>query len=260
MIEPKSYEIKERNEVTQEQLINNGFFNFVSCFKYRRTLYKNIIFLTLWIDKEDWSMIIDVSDSNGLYIPFYNPEVRHDNLVYEDVVRNYNYFMDKLVDKNILNKKDTNEMENGTMKENTQNIKIKYFTDIEKIEMKDGGDLIDLRSAEDIKMKKGDFKLIPLGVAMQLPQGYKANVYPRSSTYKNFGIIMANSVGQIDESYCGDSDQWMFPAIAMRDTVIHKNDRICQFEIVKKQPPIFFEVVDKLNNKNRGGIGSTGKQ
>lgn len=76
-----------------------------------------------------------------------------------------------------------------------ETIKIKYFTDIEKVEKISKGDLIDLRAAEDIEMKAGDFKLIPLGIAMELPKGYKANVYPRSSTYKNFGIILANSVG-----------------------------------------------------------------
>lgn len=140
-----------------------------------------------------------------------------------------------------------------------ETIKIKYFTDIDKIEKISKGDLIDLRAAEDIEMKTGEFKLIPLGVAMQLPEGYKANVYPRSSTYKNFSIIMANSVGQIDESYCGDNDQWYFPAIALKDTVIHKNDRICQFEIQKIQPDIEFIEVESLNNEDRGGIGSTGK-
>lgn len=139
-----------------------------------------------------------------------------------------------------------------------ENIKIKYFTDIEKVEKISQGDLIDLRAAEDVEMEAGDFKLIPLGVAMELPKGYKANVYPRSSTYKNFGIILANSVGQIDESYKGDNDEWKFPAIALRDTIIHKNDRICQFEIVKKMPPIKFEEVETLNNADRGGIGSTG--
>ena len=93
---------------------------------------------------------------------------------------------------------------------------------------------------------------------MKLPKGYKANVYPRSSTYKNFGIILANSVGQIDNSYSGDNDEWRFPAIALRDTVIHKNDRICQFEIQKIQPEIQFEEVDHLDEVSRGGIGSTG--
>ena len=141
----------------------------------------------------------------------------------------------------------------------TKVIKIKYFTDeIDKVEKYDNGDLIDLRASEDVEMKAGDYKLIPLGVAMKLPNGYKANVYPRSSTYKNFGVILGNSVGQIDNSYCGDNDMWKFPAIALRDTVIHKNDRICQFEIQKIQPKIEFEFVDKLDDVNRGGIGSTG--
>ena len=140
-----------------------------------------------------------------------------------------------------------------------EQIRIKYFTDkIDKVNKIAQGDLIDLRAAETIEIKAGEFRLIPLGVAMELPKGYKANVYPRSSTYKNFGIILANSVGQIDESYCGDSDQWMFPAIALRDTVINVNDRICQFEIQKKQPDIEFIEVDVLGNEDRGGIGSTG--
>ena len=142
----------------------------------------------------------------------------------------------------------------------TETIKIKYFTDIEPVEKITQGDLIDLRAAIDIEMKAGEFKLIPLGVAMQLPKNYKANVYPRSSTYKNFGIIWANSVGQIDESYCGDNDQWMYPAIALRDTVIHKNDRICQFRIMENQPPIQFVRVEHLEGKDRGGFGTTGKQ
>ena len=140
----------------------------------------------------------------------------------------------------------------------TAKIMIKYFTDIEHVQKVDQGDLIDLRAAEDVEMKAFEYKLIPLGVAMKLPYGYKANVYPRSSTYKNFGIILANSVGQIDNAYQGDNDQWYFPAIALRDTVIHKGDRICQFEIVETMPKVQFEVVETLGNKNRGGIGSTG--
>lgn len=140
-----------------------------------------------------------------------------------------------------------------------ETIKIKYFDkEIDKIEKINKGDLIDLRAAETAEMKKGDFKLIKLGVGMKLPDGYKANMYPRSSTYKNFGIIQANSVGQIDNSYSGDSDEWRFPAIALRDTVIHKNDRICQFEIQKIQPEITFEEVEHLDEESRGGIGSTG--
>lgn len=140
-----------------------------------------------------------------------------------------------------------------------ETIKIKYFdNEIDKIEKINKGDLIDLRAAETVEMKKGDFKLIKLGVGMKLPDGYKANVYPRSSTYKNFGIILANSVGQIDNSYSGDSDEWKFPAIALRDTVIHKNDRICQFEIQRIQPEITFEEVEHLDEVSRGSFGSTG--
>lgn len=139
-----------------------------------------------------------------------------------------------------------------------ETIKIKYFTDIIPIAMKANGDWIDLRAAENVTMRTGDFRLIPLGVAMKLPDGYEAHVVPRSSTFKNFGVIQANHMGVIDGSYCGDSDQWYFPAYATRTTVIHKNDRICQFRIVKNQPQIKFEAVYHLDDKNRGGIGSTG--
>lgn len=140
-------------------------------------------------------------------------------------------------------------------------INIKYFTDsIDKLTYINGkSDWIDLRAAETVDMESMEFKLIPLGVAMQLPAGYEAHVIPRSSTFKNFGIIQANSMGLIDESYCGDNDQWYFPAIALRKTTIHANDRICQFRIMKHQPQIEFREVDNLNNESRGGIGSTGK-
>ena len=138
-------------------------------------------------------------------------------------------------------------------------IKIKYFTDkIDKINKIDKGDWIDLRAAETVELKAGEFKLIPLGVAMQLPNDYEAHIVPRSSTYKNFGIIQTNHQAVIDRSYCGDNDQWFYPAYALRDTIINVNDRICQFRIMKKQPPINFEEVETLNNEDRGGIGSTG--
>lgn len=143
-----------------------------------------------------------------------------------------------------------------------ETIKIKYFTDkIDKLEYIDGkSDWIDLRASEDVILKAGDFALIPLGVAMELPQGYEAHIVPRSSTYKNFGVIQANHCGIVDGSYCGDNDMWRMPVIAMRDTEIHVNDRICQFRIMKKQPQIQFDEVDKLTGKDRGGFGSTGKQ
>lgn len=139
-------------------------------------------------------------------------------------------------------------------------IKIKYFTDkIDKIKKFDNGDWIDLRSAETVELKAGEFKLIPLGVAMELPNGYEAHIVPRSSTYKNFGIIQTNHQAVIDESYCGDNDQWFYPAYALRDTVINVNDRICQFRIMKKQPAFTLVEIPTLGNKDRGGIGSSGK-
>lgn len=138
-------------------------------------------------------------------------------------------------------------------------IKIKYFdNEIKRIKKFDNGDWIDLRAAETVELKAGEFKLIKLGIGMILPKGYEAHIVPRSSTFKNFGVIQTNHCGIIDESYCGDSDQWRFPAYAVRDTFINKNDRICQFRIVKKQPKIKLETVGHLNVQNRGGFGSTG--
>ncbi len=141
-------------------------------------------------------------------------------------------------------------------------IKIKYHSDeIEKLTYIDGkSDWIDLRSAEHVELKKGDFRLIKLGVSMQLPTGYEALIVPRSSTFKNFGIIQTNHMGVVDESYCGDDDQWMMPVLAVRDTEINVNDRICQFRIQKHQPQIDFEEVDVLSGSSRGGFGSTGIQ
>ena len=143
-----------------------------------------------------------------------------------------------------------------------ETIKIKYHTDeIEKLRYIDGkSDWIDLRSAEDIELKAGEFKLISLGVSMELPKGYEAHVVPRSSTFKTWGILQTNSIGIIDESYCGDNDIWKMPVYATRDTVIHKNDRICQFRIMRNQPEIIFDEVEHLTGKDRGGFGSTGKQ
>ena len=140
-------------------------------------------------------------------------------------------------------------------------IKIKYHnTDLTRIEPIAIGDWIDLRSAEHITLKSGDSAMISLGISMKLPKGYEAHVAPRSSTYKNFGVIVSNSFGIIDNSYCGNEDIWRLPVIAIRDTEINLNDRICQFRIVKKQPVIQFEEVNQLDGENRGGFGSTGVQ
>ena len=140
-------------------------------------------------------------------------------------------------------------------------IKIKYFDDeIEKLCNIDGkSDWIDLRSAKDVDLKKGEFALIPLGIGMELPKGYEAHVVPRSSTFKNFGIIQTNHQGVIDCSYCGDNDQWFMPVLAVRDTSIHKNDRICQFRIMENQPKLVFTEVSHLGETDRGGHGSTGR-
>lgn len=145
---------------------------------------------------------------------------------------------------------------------NAKIIKIKYHSDeIEKLRYIDGkSDWIDLRAAENVTLKAGEFKLISLGVSMELPKGYEAHIVPRSSTYKNFGIIQTNHCAVIDNSYCGDNDIWKYPVYALRDTEIHVNDRICQFRIIKNQPKLYFDEVETLGNADRGGIGSTGKQ
>lgn len=143
-------------------------------------------------------------------------------------------------------------------------IKIRYHDevngDLTRLNKIDKGDWIDLYSAEDVVMKTGDFKLISLGVSMELPKGYEAHIATRSSTFKTWGVLMANSHGIIDESYRGDNDIWKFPALAMRDTEIHKGDKICQFRLVEKMPAVEFIEVGHLDNPDRGGIGSTGKK
>lgn len=139
-------------------------------------------------------------------------------------------------------------------------INIKYHnSDLKKIEKIEIGDWIDLRAAEDIELKAGDFKIISLGVSMKLPEGYEAHIVPRSSTFKTWGVIQTNSMGIIDNSYSGTNDIWRFPAYATRDTQIKVNDRLCQFRIVKKQPKVELIEVDKLDDIDRGGFGSTGK-
>ena len=139
-------------------------------------------------------------------------------------------------------------------------LRIKYFDkNIEKLKKTKKGDWIDLRSAIDISLKKGDFALIPLGVGMVLPDGYEAHIVPRSSTFKNWKIIQTNSVGIIDNSYSGENDQWMMPVYAVEDTKIKKNDRICQFRILEKMPVLEIQEVEHLNDVSRGGFGSAGK-
>lgn len=140
-------------------------------------------------------------------------------------------------------------------------MRIKYHSDeIEKLEYIAGkSDWIDLRVAENVILQKGEFRLISMGISVQVPDGYEMLLAPRSSTFKNFGLIQTNSLGIIDESYCGDHDIIRMPVYATRDTELHVNDRICQFRILEHQPHIVFEEVDALDNQDRGGFGSTGK-
>ena len=142
-----------------------------------------------------------------------------------------------------------------------EEIKVKYFSDdIEELCYVAGkSDWIDLSAAEEVSLRAGDFRLIPLGVAIALPAGYEAHIVPRSSTFKNYGILQANSMGVVDCSYCGDNDQWRMPVYATRDVTIEKNARICQFRIMRNQPPLRFTRVERLDGPDRGGFGSTGK-
>ena len=144
----------------------------------------------------------------------------------------------------------------------SETIRIKYFhPEMEKLTYIDGkSDWIDLRCAQRTELKAGDFRLIPLGVAMALPEGYEAHVAPRSSTFKKWGILQVNSMGVIDNSYCGDNDQWMMPVYATRDTVLEFGDRICQFRIMQNQPQLTFREVERLEGADRGGFGSTGER
>lgn len=250
MFDLTAYELAA--DLSNNKLRKNGF----SFGCYRRSVYKDTIEFRLYIDLEEQDVFYQVfdSDHNQLYVPYYNREYGNNKIV-KEIDRKINRIMKTMVNQKIL--KRTKEEENNTME--TETIKIKYFADIEPITPIQNGDWIDLRAAEDVHLKKGEYRLIPLGVGMKLPYNYEAHVAPRSSTYKNFKIIQTNSVAIIDNSYCGDNDQWFYPVIAIEDTVIHKNDRICQFRVMQRQPKLKFRTVKELDSKSRGGFGSTGK-
>lgn len=263
MTEPKTYKMNEK--ITEKDLVRRGFVKTSGkCYKIRKNLYGNYITLRLIVDTEEKFIIANVVDADGLpYPPFYDPNVRHNNNVYEQVVNNYNTYMDALVEKKILEYHDAISVDTESL-----TIMIKYHADIEKIEKITVGDWIDLRVAEDVFIPYNTYKLVSLGVSMKLPEGYEAHVVPRSSTFKNFGIIQTNHIGIIDNSYSGTNDIWRFPAYCIepkntvngrQGTLLHKNDRICQFRIMKQQDPVVFEEVDVLDETDRGGFGSTGK-
>ena len=140
-------------------------------------------------------------------------------------------------------------------------LKIKYHVkELEKLRYIDGkSDWIDLRVAENVSMKQGEYRLISMGISVEIPKGYEMLIVPRSSAYKNFGILQTNAMGVIDESFCGDNDIIHMPILAMRDTEIHINDRIGQFRLMPHQPEVHFIEVDHLDNEDRGGFGTTGK-
>ena len=142
-----------------------------------------------------------------------------------------------------------------------EEIKVKYFyDDMEELcYVADKSDWIDLRTSEEVTLKAGEYRLIPLGIAIALPEGYEAHITPRSSTFKNYGILQTNSMGVVDCSYCGDNDQWHMPVYATRDVTIERGARICQFRIMKNQPQLIFTRVERLEGPDRGGFGSTGK-
>ena len=170
-------------------------------------------------------------------------------------------------------------------------IKVKLFEGGKMPQVNENGDLFDVFSrintrlispqagvqhqVNNMKVRDVDFKhsLIPLGFAMEIPKGFKANLYPRSSTYKKWKIIFANSVGNIDSSYSGNDDEWKASVIALGNTTIEAGDKIAQFEIVPSAKAtiwqklkwlfsnkIEFIQVDSLNNADRGGFGTTGSK
>ena len=143
-----------------------------------------------------------------------------------------------------------------------ERIRIRYLREgMEPLRYVDGkSDWIDLRCAERVELKAGEFYLLPLGVAMELPEGYEGHLVPRSSSFRNWGFLQVNSIGVVDHSYCGDNDEWKMPVWATRDAVIERGDRICQFRIVKNQPELEFVECEHLGSPDRGGFGSTGKQ
>lgn len=261
MTEPKEYKLKEN--ITGKQLRKAGFTEREDDYSYKRFLYGNYVYLKLLIDPTDNCMIVNVSTDDGCpYVPFYDINRRHNNNVYEVAVKNYNVFMDSLVAINIL------EYDTKPEVFDYKEIKIKYHSDIERLEKLSVGDWIDLRVAEDTFIPVNTYKLVSLGVSMWLPEGYEAHIVPRSSTFKNFGVIQCNHMGIIDSSYNGSYDIWKFPAYCIEPkttmngiagTLLHKNDRICQFRIIKNQEKIKFIECNELNDTDRGGIGSTGK-
>lgn len=152
-------------------------------------------------------------------------------------------------------------------------IRIKYYDGATKLKKITKGNWIDVYANTDIFIEEGNRAMIPLGFALELPNGWEGHLAPRSSTFKTWGVIQTNSVGVVDDTYIGDNDQWHMPifclqgketlkedGIEKRGTWIKKGDKIGQFRIMEVMPTIEFEEVESFGNEDRGGFGSTGKK
>lgn len=153
-------------------------------------------------------------------------------------------------------------------------IRIKYFEGATRLQKIKKGNWIDVYANKDVFVKVGERAMIPLGFAMELPEGWEAHIAPRSSTFKTWGIIQTNSVGVVDDTYIGDNDQWHMPVYCLQGKHIEKNlselldasegtwirkgDKIGQFRIMEVMPEIEFEEVESFGNDDRGGFGTTG--
>ena len=128
-----------------------------------------------------------------------------------------------------------------------------------------------LYANKDVFVKCGERAMVPLGFALELPEGWEGHLAPRSSTFKTWGIIQTNSVGVVDDTYIGDNDQWHMPVYCLqgkdlesengeeiKGTWIRKGDKIGQFRIMEVMPEIEFEEVESFGNEDRGGFGTTG--
>jgi dUTP pyrophosphatase len=160
-------------------------------------------------------------------------------------------------------------------------IRIKYFEGATKLKKIEKGNWIDVYSSKDVFVKEREREMIPLGFALELPQGWEAHLAPRSSTFKTWGIIQTNSVGVVDDTYIGDNDEWHMPVYCLQGKHVEKNskilsedermyetescgtwikkgDKIGQFRIMEVMPKIEFEEVESFGNSDRGGFGTTG--
>lgn len=146
-------------------------------------------------------------------------------------------------------------------------LRIKYFEGATRLQKIAKGNWIDVYANKDVFIKVGDRAMVPLGFALELPQGWEGHLAPRSSTFKTWGIIQTNSIGVVDDTYIGDNDQWHMPVFCLQGkhieveeqgTWIRKGDKIGQFRIMEVMPEIEFEEVDTFGNSDRGGFGTTG--